>query len=120
MCVFVYPVIDMEATGQKLRMLRKQKGLTIKNVSEALSISPQALGKWESGKTLPTLDNFFALSLLYGTKINIEIVGIKMYKKQTTGIATCGLFFYICIRLRGFATACRLNGIYLDMSDVRQ
>lgn len=70
MCTFLYPVIDMKATGLRLRELRKQKGMTIKTVCNALGVSPQALGKWESGKALPTLDNLFALSRLYETKIN--------------------------------------------------
>ena len=77
MCVFVYPVIDMKATGQRLRALRKQKGLTIKAVCEALGISPQAMGKWESGKALPTLDNLFALSFLYETKMDDMLIEDK-------------------------------------------
>ena len=77
MCVFVYPVIDMKATGQRLRELRKQKGMTIKAVCSALRVSPQALGKWESGKALPTLDNLYALSFLYETKMNDILIEDK-------------------------------------------
>lgn len=77
MCVFDYPVIDMKATGQKLRELRKQKGLTIRMVCEALKVSPQALGKWESGKALPTLDNLYALSFLYEAGMNDMLIEDK-------------------------------------------
>ena len=77
MCVFDYPVIDMKATGQRLRELRKQKGLTIKTVCEALRVSPQALGKWESGKALPTLDNLYALSFLYDVRMNDMLIENK-------------------------------------------
>ena len=77
MCVFDYPVIDMKATGQRLRELRKQKGLTIKTVCEALRVSPQALGKWESGKALPTLDNLYALSFLYNVRMNDMLIENK-------------------------------------------
>ena len=77
MCVFVYPVIDMKATGQRLRELRKQQGMTIKAVCSALRVSPPALGKWESGKALPTLDNLYALSFLYETKMNDILIEDK-------------------------------------------
>lgn len=77
MCAFMYPVIDMKATGQRLRELRKQKGMTIKAVCGALRVSPQALGKWESGKALPTLDNLYALSILYETKMNDILIEDK-------------------------------------------
>ena len=74
MFVFDYPTIDMVATGKRLRELRKQNGLTIKAVCSALGVSPQALGKWENGKSLPTLDNLYALSYIYQTKMDDMLV----------------------------------------------
>lgn len=77
MSTFDYPTIDMQATGIRLRELRKSKNLTIKAVCSALGVSPQALGKWENGKSLPTLDNLYALSHMYQTKINDILIECK-------------------------------------------
>ena len=39
----------MESFGNRLQLLRKQHGLTQDNLAESLSISPQAVSKWENG-----------------------------------------------------------------------
>lgn len=38
--------------GEKIRQLRKEKGLTQDALAEALGISRQAVAKWESGVSL--------------------------------------------------------------------
>lgn len=58
--------IDPVKTGQKMKMLRKQKGLSVKDITEALGLrAPQSVYKWERGDCLPRIDNFFALCCLY-------------------------------------------------------
>ena len=50
---------------QKLADLRKGKGLTQLELAEMLSVSRQAISRWEVGTAVPTLDNLVALSNLY-------------------------------------------------------
>ena len=58
-----YPVIDLEATGQNIRRLREEKGLSVRELSGLLSLSDvQAVYKWQRGETLPSTDNLVALS----------------------------------------------------------
>lgn len=55
--------------GNKIRELRKKKGLTQEQLAGALNISPQAVSKWENNdaypdtEMLPVLANFFGVSL---------------------------------------------------------
>lgn len=41
--------------GQKLRALRKQKGTTQEDIAGLLSVTPQAVSKWERGLALPEI-----------------------------------------------------------------
>ena len=41
--------------GTKIRELRKKKGITQDMLASVLSISPQAISKWESGLTYPDM-----------------------------------------------------------------
>jgi len=64
----------MEATGNRIRQLRKERNLSVNDVCEALNVSAQALGKWQQGKCLPSIDNLLALSRLFQTQIDDIIV----------------------------------------------
>lgn len=58
-----FPVIDPVATGKNILSLRKEKGLTVKDLQAYFGFEePQAIYRWQYGKTLPTVDNLFALS----------------------------------------------------------
>ena len=61
-----YPVIDVYATGKNIERLRKEKGLRVKDISSYMGfLEPQAVYKWQQGKALPSLDNMYALSILF-------------------------------------------------------
>ncbi len=42
--------------GKKIRELRKKKGITQETFASVLSVSPQAVSKWESGLTYPDME----------------------------------------------------------------
>lgn len=42
--------------GNKIRELRKKKGITQEMLASVLSVSPQAVSKWESGLTYPDME----------------------------------------------------------------
>lgn len=70
-----YPIIDVRATGRKIQQLREEKNLSVQEVSDYMGfMQPQAVYKWQSGKTLPTVDNLYALSKLFETTIEEIIV----------------------------------------------
>ena len=43
--------------NENLKYLRKQAGLTQEQLAEKLSVSRQAITKWESGESLPAVEN---------------------------------------------------------------
>ena len=66
--------IDMNATGKKMKEMRKKSGMTIKQVQEACEISAAAVCKWQNGQTIPSLDNLLILSHIWNVKIDDLII----------------------------------------------
>lgn len=54
----------------KLVSLRKQRGLTQLDLAERLSVSRQAISRWEVGTAVPSTDNLKVLSDLYGVSVD--------------------------------------------------
>ncbi len=65
-----YPVVDLVATGARIKELRIQNHLTVQEVADFMGVSVQAIFKWQRGDALPTLENSLALSKLFGTTVN--------------------------------------------------
>ena len=71
-----YPMIDPVATGQNIIRLRKQKGLTVKNLQVWFGFNdPKAIYKWQTGQSLPSIDNLYALSVLLNVPMDCILVG---------------------------------------------
>lgn len=69
------PVIDMTATGARIKELRLKSKLSVSEVQSMLGLtSPEAIYKWEKGKYLPSIDNFLALGSLFGVPVEEIIV----------------------------------------------
>ena len=61
----MFPVIDPVATGENITRLRKARGLTVRDLQDWFGFEePQAIYKWQRGKSLPTVDNLYALGVL--------------------------------------------------------
>lgn len=62
-----FPTIDPEATGRHIAQLRRERGLSVKDLQVYFGFdAPQAIYKWQTGATLPSVDNLLALSVLLG------------------------------------------------------
>ena len=60
-----FPVIDPVATGENIQRLRKLRGLSVRDLQNWFGFEqPQAIYKWQKGKSLPTVDNLYALGAL--------------------------------------------------------
>ena len=65
-----FPVIDPIATGKNIIRLRVERGMSVRDLQAYFGFEePQAIYKWVSGKSLPSLDNFVILSRLLHTSI---------------------------------------------------
>ena len=47
--------MDKERTGQLITELRKEKGLTQKQLADALNVTDKAVSKWERGLSFPDI-----------------------------------------------------------------
>ena len=56
--------------GEKLKTARKSAGLTQEQLADKLSVSRQAITKWESDKGMPDIDNLKHLSKLLGVSLD--------------------------------------------------
>lgn len=71
----IYPVIDLIATGRNIEALRKQRGLSVRDLQDVLGFAtPQAIYKWQHGTSLPTVDNLVVLSAVLRVPIDKILV----------------------------------------------
>ena len=55
--------------GERLKSLRREKGLTQEYLAEQLQVSRQAVSKWERGEAAPSMEKLLALSRLLETPL---------------------------------------------------
>ena len=69
--------------AERLAVLRKKAGLSQAEVAAKLSLSRQAVSKWESGKGLPSLITYSVLSALYGASIDLLLLGEEILESDS-------------------------------------
>jgi transcriptional regulator with XRE-family HTH domain len=101
---------------EKIKDLRKEKGLSQGDVARALFVTQQAVSKWESGKGYPDLPTLQALAKLYGVKVD-DLVGVEEYEqaKKTKSIRVSPLFAIVLVFfVVSAALAAFVSGSLLD------
>ena len=69
--MFVFPTIDLVATGKNIVRLREESGLSVRELQDIFGFTtPQAIYKWQHGAALPTIDNLIVLSTIF--KVSME------------------------------------------------
>ena len=69
------PIIDMTGTGQNINRLRKQAGLSVKDLQDIFGFAtPQAIYKWQQGVTLLTIDNLVVLAAVVQVRLDDILV----------------------------------------------
>ena len=76
------PLIDMNATGDRINALRKRQGMTVKDLQTALGFNtPQAIYKWIHGTPLPPLDNLVILAAVLDVGLD-DIIVCRHLRKE--------------------------------------
>lgn len=89
----MFPVIDLVATGENITRLRKDRGLTVRDLQNWFGFEePQAIYKWQKGKSLPTVDNLYAL----GTLLDVPMEEILVPCKPKLNIVNHGQLEATC------------------------
>ena len=104
-----YPVIDLAATGDNIRRLRMERGLTVRDLQKYFGFEePQAIYKWQQGKSLPTVDNLYALGKILGITMEEILVPVRNQmnrdeEQQGDPAALAFLFGVCCNKVRFIA-----------------
>ena len=67
------PTIDTIRTGQRISELRKQAGLSVKDLQNIFGFTTP-IYKWQQGAAMPTIDNLVVLSAVFEVSIEEIIV----------------------------------------------
>ena len=81
--------------GEKITLLRKQKGWSQEELADRLDISRQSVSKWESNASVPDLDKIIKLSVIFSvstdyllkdeeqiTLVNEDMVDMSGYEEE--------------------------------------
>lgn len=71
----IYASVKAKETGGRIKTLLEKNGYTVKDIQNAMGFeNPQAVYKWLSGKSLPSVDNLVILSIVLHTSIDNILV----------------------------------------------
>ncbi len=71
-----FPTLDPIATGRRIKELRRINNIKVDDIVNFMGFeSQQAVYKWQRGDSLPSIDNLYALSRLFGTTVDDILVG---------------------------------------------
>ena len=59
----------MRSQGERIKKLRKSKGVTQRELAERLGISEQAISKWEKNLSNPSTKNLLQIAKIFGVSI---------------------------------------------------
>ena len=81
--------MNQKKTGEFLKQLRKEKGLTQEQLAEHFYVSSRTVSRWETGSNMPDLDVLIELADFYDVDIREMIDGerkseIMDYEKKDT------------------------------------
>lgn len=90
----MYLSIQQKETGKQIKRLLDEKGFSVRDVQSVMGFeNPQAVYKWISGKSLPSLDNILILSRMLNTSIeNILVVDGDFVFYVTESSMNCLLY----------------------------
>lgn len=74
-------MLNKEEIGKRIAFFRKEKGITQRELADFLHISYQAVSKWESGKSLPTVEMLYEISNLLNVAVD-ELLNENAWKDR--------------------------------------
>ncbi|SMB83422.1 helix-turn-helix domain-containing protein [Deinococcus hopiensis] len=76
---------------ERLRELRTERGLRLKDICEDASLSVPYLSDLERGRTNPSLDTLKSLATAYKISVHDLLEGVEFYGAGTAGALPAGL-----------------------------
>lgn len=98
----MYPIIDKKATGTRIKRIMERNNISVKELKEYLGLScVQSIYHWLDGTCLPTLDNLYAMSQLFGMSVDGMICGNRKNAMPRKMDARSRRLYAYYIRLAG-------------------
>ena len=93
-----FPVIDPIATGKNIIRLRAERGMSVRDLQAYFGFEePQAIYKWQQGKSLPSVDNLYALGALFEVPMEDILVSrtsqLNLIICEQQAVACCSPLF---------------------------
>ena len=73
-------IIDMKKTGKKIKILMKEKGLSVNELAILVGVSHNTVSGWIGGKSLPHITILVALSAVF--QVPMEDM-LSYHRKET-------------------------------------
>lgn len=67
-------IVDATATGERILMYRRRFHLTQQRLADALGVSVQSVSNWEQGKSVPSINAFGGLMVVFNVTLDDLIV----------------------------------------------
>lgn len=83
-------IYDMEASGKRLKTLRKQAEKTQEQVAEAVGLEPGTISRIERGMKGMSIDSLLMFSEIYGVSTDYILKGISLWHHQMHYWRNCG------------------------------
>ena len=94
-----FPVIDPIATGKNIIRLRVERGMSVRDLQAYFGFEePQAIYKWQQGKSLPSVDNLYALGALFEVPMEDILVSrtsqlnLMICEQQAVGLLLASIY----------------------------
>ena len=90
--------------NENLKYLRKEAKLTQEQLAEKLNVSRQAVTKWESGQSLPDIQNLKEMADMFGVTMDALVgdIGTKKESVMNKKINDIGYFIFVTRNLYFF------------------
>ena len=99
----LFPVIDRAATGRNIVRLRRERGLSVRDVQDYFGFyEPQPIYQWQTGRSLASVQHLYALSYLFDVPIEDILVcvqgqlilsGTAPSEERSESIVLCQLYW---------------------------
>lgn len=99
------PMINKQDTAKRIRYFMNKNNLKPIDIQKYLSLTcVQTVYRWLEGVNVPTIDNLYAMSQLFGIRIDDMIAGNRMLKKKSFAVESMGrLYAYYSELIRAVA-----------------
>lgn len=88
-------MIDKKQTARRIQSLMHCTGIKPKDIQEYLGLTcVQTVYRWLDGTNIPSVDNLYVLSRLFGVKVDDILTGVKVVPMPLSYKRYSHLFLY--------------------------